>query len=413
MPKGFVIRDADGDELYLELSHSCEGLKQSGANWLNKVTKFLADYGFEQSVTEPKLFTKNLPNNGRCEFMLYIDDLIGICNSSPFLKSFFVDLNRFTECKDQSEITSTLGVQVEHGKNFVSISQETQIATLLYRYNMENCVGRDIPLPTTFVLSTALEEELLNPEEKKTFQSLVGSYLYIARNTRPDIGHATWLLACAMSKPTKPCLKAAFYLLRYLKQTKSLKLTYSYNCASELVSELCEHGTDVDFRMPTGFSDANWSAPRSVSFTLVSWMNAALLWRVVRQSSTALSTVESELSALSELTRDIKYLRKILTDLNINVDRKLPLHCDNRGAIENAKHPILKDNLKHVAIREFFVRGSISRGTVSVHKIRGTINPADVGTKLLAQPLIRKYRSFLLNVSGSKTTAIPVKSETI
>lgn len=406
MPKGYTIRDADGDELYLELTHSCEGLKQSGANWLRKVTKFLVDYGFEQSVTEPKLFTKSLPNNGRCEFMLYIDDIIGICNSSAFLKSFFVDLNLFTECKDQGEITSTLGIEVEHGENSVSLSQETQIANLLYRHNMETCVGRDIPLPTTFNLHQALEEEPLNAADKQIFQSLVGSYLYIGRNTRPDINHATWLLACAMSKPTKPCLKAAFYLLRYLKQTKSLKLTYSYKNSSELISELCEHGTDVDFRVPTGFSDANWSAPRSVSFTLVSWMNAALLWRVVRQSSTALSTVESELSALSELAREMEYLRKILTDLDINFERPLPLHCDNRGAIENAKHPILKDNLKHVAIREFFVRGSISRGLISVHKIPGTITPADVGTKLLAQPLIRKYRGYLLNVSGSKT-AIP------
>jgi hypothetical protein len=68
MPKGYVMRDEDGDELYIELTHSCEGLKQSGANWLEKVTKFLIDYGFEQSVTEPFLFTKDLPNNGRCEF---------------------------------------------------------------------------------------------------------------------------------------------------------------------------------------------------------------------------------------------------------------------------------------------------------------------------------------------------------
>jgi hypothetical protein len=204
-----------------------------------------------------------------------------------------------------------------------------------------------------------------------------------------------------MAKPTKPCIKAAFYLLRYLKETKDLKLTYSFSNSSGLVSELCEHGTDVNFRVPTGFCDANWVAPRSVSFTLVTWMNAALLWRVVRQSSTALSTVESELSALSEQAREMEYLRKIFTDLAVDIEQASPIHCDNRGAIENAKHPILKDNLKHVAVREFFVRGSITRGTCTVQKIRGTVNPADIGTKLLAQPLIRKYRSYLLNVKGS------------
>ena len=233
---------------------------------------------------------------------------------------------------------------------------------------MVDCNGRDIPIPPTFKLSEALEAEPLNDSKKQEFQSLVGSFLYISRNTRPDISHATWLLACAMSKPTMPCLKAAFYLLRYLKQTKEKKLTYKFTSSSDLVSELCENGVDVNFRIPTGFCDANWVAPRSVSFTLVMWMNAALLWRVHRQLSTALSSVESELPALSEQAREMEYLSKILTDLAINVEQTLPVYCDNRGAIENAKHPILRDNLTHVAIREFYVRGSIDRGTVAVHK---------------------------------------------
>ena len=410
MPKGYVLRDEDGDELYLELTHSCEGLKQSGANWLSKVTKFLLDYGFEQSITEPKLFTKNLPNNGRCEFMLYIDDILGITNSSSFVKQFFNDLNAFSRCKDQGEIVSTLGIELEHTPVSVSLSQQTQIEKLLYRHDMVDCNGRDVPIPSTFRLPEALDNVPLNAHQKQIFQSLVGSFLYIARNTRPDIGHATWILACAMSQPTEPCLKAAFHLLRYLKQTKQLKLTYKFSSSSELTPELLNEGVDVNFRVPHGFCDANWAAPRSVSFTLVMWMNAALLWRVHRQSSPALSTVESELSALSEQAREMEYATKIFTDLALNIEQALPIHCDNRGAIENAKHPILKDNLKHVAIREFYVRGSIDRGTVTVHKIRGTINPADVGTKLLALSMFRKYCDYLLNVSGRKVT-VYVKPE--
>ena len=323
--------------------------------------------------------------------MLYIDDILGICNSRSYIQKFYNDLNAFSACKDQGEIVSTLGIELEHSSTSVAMSQQIQIERLLHRHDMETCNGREMPIPPSFSLVSALEDEPLNDQQKQIFQSLVGSFLYIARNTRPDIYHATWLLACAMSKPTEPCLKAAFNLLRYLKQTKHYKLTYSFKASSKLSAELCENGIDVDFRIPTGFCDANWVAPRSVSFTLVMWMNAALLWRVHRQSQTALSTVESELCALSEEAREMEYLRKILSeDLRMNFEQPLPIYCDNRGAIENAKHPILKDNLKHVATREFFVRGSIDRGTVTVHKIRGTMNPADTGTKLLAQLVLRK-----------------------
>ena len=406
MPKGYVLLDEDGDELYLELTHSCEGLKQSGANWLEKITKFLVDYGFTQSITEPKLFTRDLPHGGRCEFMLYIDDILGICNSSAYIKQLYHDLDKFRECKDQGEIVSTLGIEINHTSNSVSLSQQNAIEKLLHRHSMESCTGRLMPLPPTFKLSESLEDEPLDAAQKQIYQSLVGSYLYIARNTRPDINHSTWLLACAMSAPTKSSLKAAFYLLRYLKETKDLKLTYKFTSESGLASELINNGVDVDFRTPTGFSDANWVAPRSVSSTLVMWMNAALLWRVHRQSSTALSTVESELCALSEQAREMEYLRKIFDDLAMHFERALPVYCDNRGAIENAKHPILKDNLKHVATREFYVRGSIDRGTMTVHKIRGTENPADLGTKLLAQALHTKYCSYLLNVGRQIKAAI-------
>jgi hypothetical protein len=326
MPKGYTMLDEDGDELYLELDHSCEGLKQSGANWLKKITTFLLSYGFKQSVTEPKLFTKDLPNNGRCEFMLYIDDILCISNSPSFVQKFYNDLNNFSPCKNQGEIVSTLGIELEHTPTSVSLSCCTQIDKLLFRHDMTECSGRHIPIPPTFNIAEALDNEPLNNYEKQIFQSLVGSFLYIARNTRPDIYYATWLLACAMSKPTKPCLKAAFYLLRYLKQSKHLKLTYKFSSSSELVA--------------------------------------------------------------------------------MNFEQPLPIHCDNRGAIENAKHPILKDNLKHVAIREFYVRDSIVRGTVAVHKIRGTMNPADIGTKLLSQVLYNKYCGYLLNVSGSEANNI-------
>jgi hypothetical protein len=408
MPKGYKVLDEDGDELYIELTHACEGLKQSGANWLGKVTTYLTSLGFVQSITEPKLFTRDLPDGGRCEFMLYIDDILGICSSPSYIISLHEQLNKFCECKNMGEITSTLGIDVSHTLTSVSLSQESQINTLLHRHDMEECIGRDMPIPPTFKITEALEGKILNAKDKKLFQSLVGSYLYLARNTRPDINHATWLLACCMSAPTEPCLKAAIYLLRYLSRTKSLKLTYHFNGSSGLCTKLCENEIDVNYRIPTGFCDSNWAAPHSVSFTLVMWMNAALLWKVHRQSRPALSTVESELCALSEQAREMEYIAKIFTDLAMKNDRPLPIYCDNRGAIENAKHPILKDNLKHVAIREFFVRSSIDRGIVTVHKIQGTMNPADVGTKPLAHSLIVLYRDFLLNI-GSRII-VKVKS---
>ena len=202
-----------------------------------------------------------------------------------------------------------------------------------------------------------------------------------------------------MTAPTEELLAAAVHLTMHLKYTIDRKLTYSFTQFSPLnLSEF-----NYNFEIPTGFSDANWSAPKSVSSNLVMFLNAALLWRVTKQSSTALSTVESELVALSEQAQDLEYTRKIFIDLGI-IFPALPTFCDSKGAIENAKHPTLKNKLKHVDIKSFYIRGCLEKKTIEVFKVPGEINPSDIGTKILGINKQILFGDFILN---SKTFSYP------
>ena len=88
------------------------------------------------------------------------------------------------------------------------------------------------------------------------------------------------------------------HLLSYLWRTASFGLTYSK-----------EH-----VRLK-GFADASWETMRSTSGWLVQWQGAALTWGSRKQKSIALSSCEAAIIALSEATKDVVYLRKLVRGL--------------------------------------------------------------------------------------------------
>ena len=395
MPKGFKKLNEAGEEMCLALSKSAEGPKQSGTNWLAMLHKFLIGYGFVQSVTEPKLYVLKLPNNDSCDIMVYVDDVLGVCGSDDFISQLLYDFNNIfgVECLHLGEISHAIGIDVVIGDGFISLNQKAKIEELLIRENLTQCSGRKTPLPSNFNIVDAMQSgNLLSKQDKTRYQSFVGSFLWINRGTRPNISFATWILAGGMTAPTEELLAAAIHLTMHLKYTIEETLTYSF----EKYSELDLSSYDYDSQIPTGFSDANWAAPKSVSSTLIMFQNAALLWRVSKQASTALSTVESELVALSDVAQDLEYTRKIFIDLSL-LFPALPTFCDSKGAIENAKHPTLKNKLKHVDIKSFYIRGCLERFFVSLFKISGLVNPADIGTKILGYVKYNLFSGFIMN----------------
>ena len=62
--------------------------------------------------------------------------------------------------------------------------------------------------------------------DQKTYLAIVGSLMYAALGTRPDISYVVGLLSRFNSDPRTRHLTAAKRVLRHLKRTKDLKLKY-------------------------------------------------------------------------------------------------------------------------------------------------------------------------------------------
>ena len=68
--------------------------------------------------------------------------------------------------------------------------------------------------------------------------------------------------------------------------------------------------------------------------------------------------------------------------------------------------------MKHVDIKCFFIRECIDRKIVSVFKILGTENPADVGTKLLGSLKFNMFSFFMMNIKDiTKKVYVSKKTE--
>jgi len=115
---------------------------------------------------------------------------------------------------------------------------------------------------------------------------MVGSLLYAAMATRPDIAQAVGVVSKFNANPTEAHLIAVKRIFCYLKKTVDLSLQYSAG-DSQLVGY-----SDVDFAN-------DLDTRHSVTGNVFLMSNRAVSWLSSRQTIVALSTTEAEYVALT------------------------------------------------------------------------------------------------------------------
>ena len=83
--------------------------------------------------------------------------------------------------------------------------------------------------------------------KNRPYRSLVGSLLYVATGTRPDIAYAVCQLSSHLEFPHEEHWNAAIQVLRYLKTTKS--------------KGICYEGVSGNLQL-CAYTDANWASDK-------------------------------------------------------------------------------------------------------------------------------------------------------
>ena len=120
-----------------------------------------------------------------------------------------------------------LGIEVdyEQGIGQMKISQGAFITRMIERF--EQAVAKLVKNPNIegqFLVKSKTADSKM---ERRPYRSLVGSLLYVANGTRPDIAYSVCQLSRHLDKPSGEHWNAAIRVLRYLKSTISKGICYA------------------------------------------------------------------------------------------------------------------------------------------------------------------------------------------
>ncbi|GKA86888.1 retrovirus-related pol polyprotein from transposon TNT 1-94 [Tanacetum coccineum] len=210
---------------------------------------------------------------------------------------------------------------------------------------------------------------------KVPYDSAVGSVMYTMVCTRPDIAHAVGVISRFMSNPGREHWEAVKWLLRYLKGTS--KATLCFNRKEVILEGFSDsdYGGCLDLRKSTtGYVFI-------VGGTAVSWMSRI-------QKCVAMSTTKAEYMTIAEAGKELVWLKNFLEELN-RAQTECVLFCNNQSAIHFSKNPVFHGQTKHIKIRYHYIRELVSEWTLSLKKILGAKNPADMLTKVVTMEKLK------------------------
>ena len=372
------------------LIKSLYGLKQSGRRWHANINHSLIANGFTPLHADRCVYIRRKAD---CIdiIALYVDDLLIASSKTAELLAIKRRLAQQYEMEDMGEATFILGIDIarDRASRSISIGQSAYINTLLERHGMADCN------PTTTPMDSAGATELVAATDgyqssdtlRRDYQSIIGGLMFAAVCTRPDITFAVNRLARYCSNPTDAHHAAAKRILCYLKGTVDYRITYT--------------GTAEIDPLLVGYCDADWaqdkdSRRKSTSGYAFVMCGGAVSWQSKKQSTTALSSTQAELMAITSATKELLWYRHHLTGIGL-VQRTRPttLLVDSQCAMDIANNGRISDRSKHIEVQHYFVREHIEASTLTLQHIPSSSQVADTLTKPLARVAFKRCADML------------------
>jgi hypothetical protein len=277
--------------------------------------------------------------------------------------------------KDLGVADVILNIKLLRGENGgVTLVQTHYVEKVLSHFGYIDCK----PVSTPYDPSVILRKNRRIMRDQLRYSQIIGSLMYLASSTRPDISFVVSKLSRFVSNPGDDHWRALERVLCYLKGTSSFGIHYT--------------------RYPKvleGYYDANWisdadelKATSGYTFTLG---GGAVSWKSCKQTILTRSTMEAELTALDTATVEAEWLRELLMDLPV-VEKPVPaisMNCDNQTVI--IKINSSKDNMKttrHIKRWLKSVRKLRNSGVIASDYVHTSKNLADQFTKGLSRNVI-------------------------
>ena len=165
--------------------------------------------------------------------------------------------------------------------------------------------------------------------------------MYATTATQPDITFATSMLAQFAQNPTQVHWEATKRVVRYLKTTRDLELTYGTRDMTTM-----------------GYSDADHTLQlhrHSISGYAFLIGGGAVVWSSKKQPIIALSMMEAKYISATHATKEAMWLHTFMGEITTLPTTATTIHCNNQSAISLSKDGQYHAWTKHIDIRFHFI----------------------------------------------------------
>jgi len=369
-PEGY---QQGSSNMALRLRRALYGLKQAPRAWHEKLAAVLSDLGFAAAGGDPSMYVRH-GMDGSTWLLVYVDDmLVAAKQLSEVQRAKQEVMGRF-KARDLGEASCYLGLEIKRDRaaRTLTVHQSRYAQGVLRKFGME-AGSQATPLKPGVQLSREQGVQLSHSR----YAELVGCLQYAAQHTRPDLAHATGVLARFMAAPTDQHWAAALGVLRYLLATRTLGIVYGGESSSP--------------SKPEGFADADYAGcpdtRRSTSGYVFMLHGGAVSWKSKRQACVTTSTAEAEYVAAVPMVQEGLWLKQLQSDLQLGSRNEcMQLYTDNAATLRILHNPVQTRQAKHIDIQLHFARERALRGDVRFSYCPTERNLADCMTKAL-QPV--------------------------
>jgi hypothetical protein len=217
-----------------------------------------------------------------------------------------------------------------------------------------------------------LPSRTLGVEETKVFRMLAARLNFMAQDN-PAIQFAAKEVCRRMAHPVEEDFRAIKRLVRYIVGIKAVRFEYPWQEAR-------------DAAVLHVFADSDWAgcieSRRSTTGGLAMLGRHPVRTWATTQTVVALSSAEAELYSLAEAASRGLGLQSSLAEMGANAS--VVVLTDSSAARAFASTRGL-GKMRHLQIKDLWVQSLVKEGRISLKKVPGEQNPADVMTKFLSR----------------------------
>ena len=388
MPETLYVEQPHGFEKpgkVCKLNMALEGTKQAAHLWQKNLNEFMIEYGFERCVVDPCLYKYVVGGSGSILICaVHVDDVLCGYNDANSMDDFE---KAFAKRFNASRVGAStyLGAEITRDRDArtITMTQRVYIEKMASKY----LVGGNTKKWTTpidmsreggakfLALTVADGEREVNEMSGKDFSGLLGSLLYAACMTRPDIAYYVSFLCQFMQQPSPAAWECAISVLSYLHTTMNKGIRYG---GPERECAVPDAG-GMHFKV---FADASFGREVHPFYGgFIEWRNGPLVWYAGKAKFAPQSSCEIETAAMVRMLKEERFAVQVGEFMGIEFDGPTACITDNKATYDIVRNPGATKRTAHFDRWLHFARELYLKNAIKIYLTTTDKMMADIMTK--------------------------------